>query len=306
VTTSWGSLLGSGTLVSPYWVLTAAHVVEDPTISLATVSWGQDVRYSAQEILYPGWTGDAQGGNDLALVRLTQPVDTLVPAEIYTGEDEIERVGTVVGYGRTGTGLTGAVRPAGTKRAGRNLIGGLGTVIGYSENTLLADFDVPDPDATGKAICLDLEYLAAWGDSGGGWFAQIDSQTYLVGVTSFLYAMDGDLDADYGDIMGSTRVSVFADWIEFYITPHPGDANSDGLVSIADLSILAGNWYQPVEGYHHGDFNADGVVSIGDLAVLAAYWGWERSTQAPAPEPGAAGLLLLGGGIGLLKRRFWF
>ena len=59
--------------------------------------------------------------------------------------------------------LTGAYTPAGTKRAGQNLIGGLGDVIGYSDQILLADFDYPDPNATGKNIALDLEYCAAHG-----------------------------------------------------------------------------------------------------------------------------------------------
>ena len=53
--------------------------------------------------------------------------------------------------------------------------------------------------------------------------------------------------------------------------PH-GDANVDGFVTVADLSIMAGNWGQSGKDWFTGDFNGDGLVSLGDLSVLAANW----------------------------------
>ena len=171
-------------------------------------------------------------------MRLNRPVASITAARLYAGTDEVGQVATIVGFGQTGTGLTGAILPAGTKRAGNNLIGGLGDVIGYSDHSFLADFDYPDPNATGKAVALDLEYLAAPGDSGGGWFIDVGGQTYLAGVTSFGYAPDGDLNFGYGDIMGATRIGDYMNWINSIVSLQiPGDYNGDGVVNAADYVV---------------------------------------------------------------------
>jgi hypothetical protein len=51
-----------------------------------------------------------------------------------------------------------------------------------------------------------------------------------------------------------------------------GDANLDGRVSIADLSILASNWQQSDRSWFHGDFDYSGTVTIADLSLLASNW----------------------------------
>lgn len=51
------------------------------------------------------------------------------------------------------------------------------------------------------------------GDSGGGVFLTIDSQTYLAGVISFVAGTDGSGNSDYGDVNGFGRVSAFTPWI---------------------------------------------------------------------------------------------
>lgn len=52
----------------------------------------------------------------------------------------------------------------------------------------------------------------------------------------------------------------------------PGDANGDGQVGIADLSILATHWGQSGT-LSQGDLNGDGSVGIADLSILATNWG---------------------------------
>jgi thermolabile hemolysin len=99
-----------------------------------------------------------------------------------------------------------------------------------------------------------------------------------------------------------------------------GDANLDGMVNIADLGILAGNW-QGTGDWLSGDFNGDGVVNIADLGVLAGNWQagvggahgdaagfvealgmFDAFDGVVVPEPVAA----LGGlvGLGMLRRRW--
>jgi len=52
-----------------------------------------------------------------------------------------------------------------------------------------------------------------------------------------------------------------------------GDANSDGSVGIADLSLLGDTWGQNVTANTGADFNSDGVVNIADLSILGDNWG---------------------------------
>ncbi|MCL2640609.1 MAG: dockerin type I domain-containing protein [Phycisphaerales bacterium] len=51
----------------------------------------------------------------------------------------------------------------------------------------------------------------------------------------------------------------------------PGDANGDGIVDLADLTILARNWKKPGD-WATGDFNGDGFVDLADLTILARNW----------------------------------
>lgn len=63
---------------------------------------------------------------------------------------------------------------------------------------------------------------------------------------------------------------------EFVPPPPPvclGDANFDGRINSADLSVLLGNFGQNVSGAANGDFNADGVVNSADLSVLLSSFG---------------------------------
>ena len=55
------------------------------------------------------------------------------------------------------------------------------------------------------------------GDSGGGVFITTKTGTYLAGVNSFGAAWDGNVNSDYGDVCGYTRVSAFTSWINSII-----------------------------------------------------------------------------------------
>ena len=229
--------IASGTLIAPDWVLTAAHVVDIAQTLSFTVN---STLYTADSwAANPSWTGDLTAGYDLGLFHLTAAPPDITPAKIYTGTTELNRIGTFVGYGKTGTGLTGATTFDGRKRASQNM---LDAYYNSTNRIFLSDFDNPNPYAffdnlVGSRTPLYIEGLIAPGDSGGPVFITDGATRYIAGVNSFVGAnfFDGKADSDYGDISGATRVSVFANWINDTISAPPAGVFGSG------FAISSGN-----------------------------------------------------------------
>lgn len=207
---SWG-YTGSGTLIAPDWVLTAGHNLVAATSATFTIDG--TAYYSSQLVLNPGWNGDPFHGYDFGLVHLSEPVSSLTPATLYPGSSELGQVGTYVGYGFKGTGLTGYQTVDGQKRAFQNMIDG---DFGNPALVYGSDFDNPHSTAGnsfGAATPLPLEGCVAPGDSGGGVFLTMGSQVYLAGVISFVASTDGNPNSGYGDLSGFGRISSVMPWI---------------------------------------------------------------------------------------------
>ncbi|HUD03818.1 MAG TPA: dockerin type I domain-containing protein [Patescibacteria group bacterium] len=62
------------------------------------------------------------------------------------------------------------------------------------------------------------------------------------------------------------------------------DFNSDGVVNVTDLSVLATNWGRTTATHAQGDANSDGTINIYDLSILASQWGQTNTTPAPDPN----------------------
>jgi hypothetical protein len=215
--------IASGTLIAPDWVLTAGHVVDIANSIFFTVNGNV---YTADSwAAHPSWTGDLTAGYDIGLFHLTSTPENISPARIYTGTTELNRIGTFVGYGKTGTGLTGATVFDGRKRGAQNM---LDAYYNSTNRILLSDFDNPNPYAffdslVGSRTPLYIEGLIAPGDSGGPVFITDGTTRYIAGVNSFVGGnfFDGKADSDYGDLSGATRVSIFANWINDTINAPP-------------------------------------------------------------------------------------
>jgi hypothetical protein len=235
---STGSLFGSFTLVAPQWALTAAHVVDtdgdglvsDELISNDVLRLGAgSVERGVKRLVVPlgvngnrGWNGNINDGFDIALVELDEPVTTIAPAKLYTSFQELGRTVTQVGFGQSGKGTTGATGGSGTKRAGDNVVDQLHS-FSNGATALRWDFDEPaprtSPNFSGSSIPLDMEYLIAPGDSGGGSFIFEDDDWYLAGVHSGTYDLYNYPGAStlntstYGDGALITRVAAYQQFI---------------------------------------------------------------------------------------------
>jgi probable HAF family extracellular repeat protein len=101
-----------------------------------------------------------------------------------------------------------------------------------------------------------------------------------------------------GDIVGLGKVG--GSYYGYLLTPSllPGDANGDGVVDIADLSIVLANYDKSGMGWNQGDFDGNGTVDIADLSKILA--NYDKSLGAAAtglnvvPEPGMLTLVTVG------------
>lgn len=241
------ALLGDG-----LHVLTAAHCVTDDNgaddFSFGTVRFfGDNGTYlmGVDEVfVHANWTGSFSDGNDIAVVRLNNVVDSEITRyDIYRDTDEVGQVGDKAGFGRSGTGVTGSTLASGTKRTVQNRydVAGL-SPFGISSDVLMYDFDNGNPanDAIGALVgflppspfVVDPigvgvnEGIAAPGDSGGPTFIG----NMIAGVTSFGFSysfgngstpdIDGPnptVNSSFGEIAGDTRVSTYAGFIDGFL-----------------------------------------------------------------------------------------
>ena len=280
----------TGSLINPWYVLTAKHVVH---YTIAGGSFRLDTAGGPQYYgIAEKWESPS---TDLAVVRLTRSTN-LSGYGIYTGSGEIGAEGKVVGYGMSGTPATVGAGgdpnyPRGTKRVGYNLIE-YTPYYGY----LMMDFDDPNTyGLPGGSLGANKEVMFALGDSGGPTFITVGGSLRIAGVHVSLPYNDPNHWPNYGDVGYDIRVSTYKTWILGLIPSQPatvtGDFNNDGVTNAQDINNLFAHYNQGdmwfdmtgdsivgaadtdnllhnVLGTEYGDATLDGKVDANDYQVL--------------------------------------
>jgi hypothetical protein len=226
---SWG-YTGCGILIAPDWVLTAAHLFTAATSGTFTLD---GTAYSSTQLITdPNWNGSASNGSDFGLIHLSSPITSITPLPFYTSSTLLEQTATFVGYGLTGTGLTGYQTLDGQKRGFQDVVDVNNPSFGNTNYVFGATFDSPANGA------LSLEGCVAPGDSGGGVFMSDGSQYYLAGVISFVAATDGNANSSYSDISGFDSILPAMPWITSIIVPEPST------IALLAASAVVLIWWQ--------------------------------------------------------------
>jgi trypsin len=269
---------GTGTLIAPTWVITAAHVVRDGLRGKPTIRFGA-THYAIVEVyLHPDWRGTVD--HDVALLRLARPVTSVQPLPLYTGELETDQSAILVGYGITGAGDGFRHNDDDIRRAATN------TVDSVTAASVFFSFDEP-PHGT------DLEGAPGAGDSGGPALLVIGDTTFIGGVSSA--GFDGTMGpASYGAIDVYTRVSTHLDWIRSvmaeatpstdpvdHVSPRVGGMLSRELLIKRDVVDPLAGWADVVSRDHAHRFVSKPLVELLCGAAATRIQEHERPTTLP-------------------------
>lgn len=238
-------LTGSAVLIKENYLLTAAHNLIENDIRIDTIDNNGMVFYAnvpinhrvanvnnvkffysnieypiSKIIIHPNYLKDFDAGeHDIAIVKLANPITGIKPAKLNDQKDELNSEVVGVGYGGFGIGNKDELNFSNEKIAGQNVVDSIGgQKINGLYNFLYCDFDQPnvsDSNKMGSPEPLDLEYLCAAGDSGGGLFKKSGQNWTLVGICkgSEFDHRQFQKTKHYGQVMRWTRVLPYNQWI---------------------------------------------------------------------------------------------
>lgn len=222
--------LGTATLYGRDRLVSAAHVFDDDALGGARrlrINFGRagvrtiDFRREGVINLNPNYDAFSLR-NDVAVVFLPRRMN-LAPARLYSGRRlSLEKKISFVGFGNTGTGLTGSREISSVKRAGENALGRYRA----GGRNFEVDFDDPfDPGANslGDSRVMRLEGLLGAGDSGGSAWVRAGNRWRLIGINSYGEDWNADgIEDNYGDRSGFVYLPGYEKWMNSLKGPNGG------------------------------------------------------------------------------------